>query len=159
MKLYLKQRIFSWSERFTVKDFNGNDKYYIQGELLSWGRKLHIFDNNDNEVAAIRQKAISILPRFEVYIDDRYRFEVNKKFSLLRPEFNMVGLDWSIKGELFSHEYKIVGGYGIVATVSKVFLTMGDSYSIDIKSQDNEVQVLAAVLAINCALASGGLAI
>lgn len=159
MKLYMKQKKFSWSTRFTVKDASGKDKYNIQGELLSWGRKLHVFDQSDREVAFVRQKGFSILPKFEVHIDDRYQFEVSKKFTLIRPEYHMVGLDWIIKGELFTHEYKIVGGYGPVATVSKSFFSWGDSYSIDIVNSDNEVKVVAAVLAIDCALAIGGITV
>ncbi|MDD3960024.1 MAG: hypothetical protein GX099_04735 [Clostridiaceae bacterium] len=159
MKLYLKQKIFSWSSRFTVRDANGDDKYNIQGELLSWGRKLHVFDKADREVAFIKQKGFSILPRFEVYIEDHFQFEVIKKFTIIRPEYDMVGLDWVIKGELFSHEYKIVGGYGPVATVSKAYFSWGDSYSIDIVNPETEVKVLAAVLAIDCALAIGGTAV
>lgn len=159
MKLYMKQKNFSWSSRFIVKDSNGEDKYNVQGELLSWGKKLHIFDKTDREVAFIKQKGFSVLPRFEVYIEDRFQFEVIKKFTLIRPEYSMVGLDWIIKGELFSHEYKIVGGYGPVATVSKSYFSWGDSYSIDIVNTDTEVKVLAAVLAIDCALAIGGMSI
>ncbi len=159
MKLYLKQKNFSWSSSFIVKDANGDDKYNIQGELLSWGKKLHIFDKADREVAFIKQKGFSVLPRFEVYIEDRFQFEVIKKFTIIRHEYSMVGLDWTIKGELFSHEYKIVGGYGPVASVSKAYFTWGDSYSIDIVNTDTEVKVLAAVLAIDCALAIGGMMI
>jgi uncharacterized protein YxjI len=159
MKLYMKQKNFSWTDRFLVKDANGDDKYNIQGEMLSWGKKLHVFDKTDHEVAFIKQKGFSILPRFEVFIEDRFQFEVLKKFTLIRPEYSMVGLDWVIKGELFSHEYKIVGGYGPVATVSKSYFSWGDSYSIDVVNSDTEVKVLAAVLAIDCALSIGGMSI
>ncbi len=156
MKLYLKQKNFSWSSRFIAKDANGDDKYNIQGEMLSIGRKLHVFDKTDHEVAFIKQKGFSVLPRFEVYIEDRFQFEVIKKFTVIKPEYSMTGLDWVIKGELFSHEYKIVGGYGAVASVSKAYFSWGDSYSIDIVNPDTEIKVLAAVLAIDCALSIGG---
>ena len=44
MKLYLKQKVFSWGDSFTVYDENGNDKYYVEGEIFSFGKKLHIYD-------------------------------------------------------------------------------------------------------------------
>jgi len=28
MKLYIKQKVFTWGDKFTVKDINGNDRYY-----------------------------------------------------------------------------------------------------------------------------------
>ena len=35
MKLYIKQKVFSIGERFTVKDEFGNDRYFVEGEWLS----------------------------------------------------------------------------------------------------------------------------
>lgn len=35
MKLYIKQKVFSWSDLFTVKDSYGADRYYVEGELFS----------------------------------------------------------------------------------------------------------------------------
>ena len=34
MKLYLKQKVFSWKDKSNVKDELGNDKYYIEGKVL-----------------------------------------------------------------------------------------------------------------------------
>ena len=32
MRLYIKQKIFSLGERFSVKDEFGNDRYFVEGE-------------------------------------------------------------------------------------------------------------------------------
>ena len=37
MKLYIKQRVFSWRDRFTIKDESGNDRYAAEGEFFTWG--------------------------------------------------------------------------------------------------------------------------
>ena len=34
MNLCMKQKVFSWGDRFTVWDENGNDRYYVCGD--SW---------------------------------------------------------------------------------------------------------------------------
>ena len=64
MKLYMKQKVFSWNDRFTVKDAWGNDKYFVEGELFSWGKKLHVYDLQNREVAFIKQEVWSFMPRF-----------------------------------------------------------------------------------------------
>ena len=51
MTLYMKQKVFSWSDRFTIKDELGNDRYYVEGELFSWGHKLHVFDIDNQEAS------------------------------------------------------------------------------------------------------------
>ena len=37
MNLYMKQRIFSWSEKFSIYDAAGNECYYVKGEVLTFG--------------------------------------------------------------------------------------------------------------------------
>lgn len=39
MELYMKQKVFSWGDKFTIYDENGNDRYYVQGAAFSWGRR------------------------------------------------------------------------------------------------------------------------
>ena len=38
MKLYIKQKVFSWGDKFTVKDEAGRDRYYVEGEVFTFGR-------------------------------------------------------------------------------------------------------------------------
>ena len=42
MKLYIKQKVFSWGDKFTVKDATGRDRYYVEGEIFTFGKKLHV---------------------------------------------------------------------------------------------------------------------
>ena len=72
MKLYIKQKVFSWGDKFTVKDVNGEDRYFVEGEIFSWGKKLHVYDMCGNEVAFIQQKLFSFLPRYFVYVGDAH---------------------------------------------------------------------------------------
>lgn len=44
MRLYIKQRAFSWTDKFSIKDEYGEDRYYVEGEFLSFGKKLHVYD-------------------------------------------------------------------------------------------------------------------
>jgi uncharacterized protein YxjI len=152
MKLYIKQKVFSWSDKFVIKDETGADKYHVEGELFSWGHKLHLFDMNDQEAAFIKQKILTFLPKFEVYIQENLAFEVVKEFTLFKPKYTMVGLDWVVDGDFWSHSYTITGNSGIIASISKVWFSWGDSYELDIADGADEVSVVAAVLAIDCVL-------
>ena len=79
MKLYIKEKVFSWGDKFTVKDEHGNDKYFVQGEVFSWGKKLHVCDSVDREVAFIKQEVWSLLPRFYVFCGDEQIAEIKKE--------------------------------------------------------------------------------
>ena len=85
MKLYIKEKVFSWGDKFTVKDDFGQDKYIVQGEVFSWGKKLHIYDMAGREVLFIKQELWSFLPRYDVYRGDRHIARINKEFTFLFP--------------------------------------------------------------------------
>ena len=45
MDLYIKQKVFSWKDKFSVYDRNGEQRYYVEGEVFTVGKKLHLYDN------------------------------------------------------------------------------------------------------------------
>lgn len=55
MKYYIKQKVFSWKDKFIVKDEQNQEAYSVEGEFLSWGKKLHVKDRNGKEVLYIKQ--------------------------------------------------------------------------------------------------------
>lgn len=153
MTLYMKQQIFSWSDRFTIKDDLGNDKYFVEGELFSWGHKLHVFDVGNREIAFIKQELFVFLPQFEVYVNGTHVVTVKKELTFFTPKYTLEGTDWTVDGDFWHHDYEIKSPAGYLASISKAYFTWGDSYQIDISSGVDEVLVLATVLAIDCVIA------
>ena len=153
MRLFIKQKVFSWKDKFSVKDKDGNDKYYIEGEFFSIGKKLHIYDANGGEVAYIHQKVLSFLPRFYVYVGDTQIAEIVKEFTLFRNKYRINGLDWEVNGNMWDHDYEITENGRTVVTITKSWFSWGDSYMLDIANASDAVNALAVVLAIDCVLA------
>ena len=158
MKLCIKQKVFSWIDRFTVFDENGADKYYVEGEFFSWGKKLHITDLTGRETAFIQQKVFSMLPRFFVYIDGEERAEIVKRFTLFYEKYEIEGLDWTIEGDFWAHEYCIAQNGREIVSISKTWFTWGDCYQLDIADPANETLALAVVLAIDAVHAAASAA-
>ena len=150
MKLYIKQKVFTWGDKFTVKDINGNDRYYVEGEVFSWGKKLHVYDMNGNEAAFIQQKVFSFLPRYFVYVGDEQVAEIVKEFSFLFPRYSIEGLGWDIEGRFMAHDYEITQNGRPIVTISKEWMTWGDSYELDIADPADEIVALAVVITIDC---------
>ena len=130
-------------------DENGADKYYVEGELFSWGKKLHVTDVNGREAAFIQQKVSSFMPRFFVYIDGRECAEIVKRFTFFYEKYEIEGLDWTIEGDFWLHEYRITQNGREIVSLSKEWFTWGDCYALDIADPKNETLALAVVLAID----------
>lgn len=152
MKLYMKQKVFSFRDKFTIKDENGEDKYYIEGEILSFGKKLRIYDMCGNELAFVRERLVTFMPKFTIEINGREIAEIVKKFTFLRPKYYINGLGWDVNGDFFSHNYDITDGGRIIVSIHKQFMAWGDTFELDIADENNEVIALAVVLAIDAVM-------
>lgn len=151
-KLYIRQKLFSWNDRFSVKDEMGEDRYYVEGELFSLGKKLHLQDAAGNEVAFIQQKVFTFLPRFFVYVNGVQVAEIVKEMTFLTHRYRIEGPGWEINGDFLAHDYEISRNGLPIVTIHKEWMTWGDCYELDIRNPQDEVMALAVVLAIDCVL-------
>ena len=150
MKLYIREKVFSWGDRFTVKDAAGRDRYLVQGEVFSWGKKLHVYDMTGREAAFIKQEVWSWLPKYYVFCNDRQVAEIRKEFTFFFPKYSIDGLGWEINGSFLAHDYEITQAGRTIVRISKEWMTWGDSYELDIVNPADELVALAVVLTIDC---------
>ena len=154
MKLYIKQKVFSWGDKFTVKDERGEDRYYVEGKVFSLGKKLHVYDMADREVAFIQQEVWKFMPQYTVYCKDREVATIRKEFTFLFPRYVIDGLDWEIEGSFMAHDYEITESGRPIVTICKEWMTWGDTYELTITDPRQEILALAVVLTIDCVLAT-----
>ena len=154
MKLYIKQKVFSWNDKFSVVDAYGRDRYFVEGEIFSWGKKLHVYDTNGNEAAFIQQEVWSLLPRYYVWVNGTQVAEIKKEFTFFFPKYRIEGLDWDIDGSFMAHDYEITQQGHPIVRIQKEWMTWGDSYVLDISDPRDEIIALAVVMTIDCVLAA-----
>ncbi len=150
MKLYIKEKVFTWGDQFTVVDQTGEARYTVQGEVFSWGKKLHVYDRQGREAAFIKQELFTFLPQYVVYVGGREIARVKKEFSLFFPRFTIDGLGWECDGSFWEHNYQITRRGMPIVTIEKEWMTWGDSYVLDICNPADEIVALALVLTIDC---------
>ena len=150
MKLYIKEKVFSWGDKFTVWDAYGNEKYFVEGEVFSFGRKLHVYDLQGREVAFIRQEVWTWLPKYHVFVGGSQIATVRREFSWFTPRYTVDGLGWDVEGNFWQHDYDVTQNGRSVVSINKEWMTWGDSYELDIAPGADELVALAVVLTIDC---------
>lgn len=150
MRLYMKQKVFTFGDQFSIYNENGEVVYTVEGEVFTFGKKLHLLDTRGNELLYISERAFSFMPRYEVYRGDDLIAEVVREFRLFSSGYRVEYLGWQVEGEIFDHDYQIFGEDDhLVAQMSKQWFTWGDSYEIDIRDDGNVEVALAVMLAID----------
>ncbi len=154
MQLYIKQKLFSVGDKYNIFDANENLIYKASGQLFSFGNKLHLCNSNDEELVFIKQKVLTFLPSFELYVRGELFATVKKEFTFFCKKINVESSlgSFVIDGNFFDHEYTITCDGKLLGTVSKEWLTWGDVYALNINTEENSEFFVALVLAIDCIL-------
>lgn len=149
MKLLFKQRLFSWFDSYDIYSEAGETVYTVKGQF-GWGHCLKIFDSNGYELGTVKEKIFTWLPKFEIYLGDRYMGCISKEFTFLRPRFNIDFNGWQVSGDWFEWDYTILDNRGQhIATVTKELWNWTDTYSIEIANSQDALCALMLVLAID----------
>ena len=153
MRYLMRERILSWGDDFTIKDEAGREAFYVDGKVFSFGDQLSFKDRDGKEVVLIDQKLLSFGPQYEIVRGGTTVAVVKKQlFTLFRARFtvDVPGPDdLEAKGNFLEHEYVFERDGRDVARISKKWLSLSDSYAIDINEGEDDVVILAAAVVID----------
>lgn len=149
MKLLFKQRMFSWLDSYDIYYEDGSVAYTVKGQL-SWGHCLKIFDPEGHEIGTVKEKVLTWMPRFEVYLGEQYIGSISKEFTFFKPKYNIDFNGWQIQGDWTEWDYTLLGPMGdVLAVISKELWNWTDTYTLDVMSPDDALYALMFVLAID----------
>ena len=149
MRLLFKQRFFSWFDSYDIYDETGNVVYTVEGKL-SWGHCLHILNSVGEHIGTVRERVLTLLPKFEMYVGDSYVGCIQKEFTFFTPRFDIDCNGWQVEGSFMEWDYTVTEPCGApVARISKELFNWTDTYVIDVTDPRNALCVLMLVLAID----------
>ena len=151
MRLLIKQRVFSWGEKFDIYDEEGNVKYFVKGELFSFGHKLHVYDMNDNEIGSVHEKVFSFPKQFEIMMGGVPRGYITKQFTFFFQKYDVDFNGWHVEGDFLDWDYDVFANDRPIIHINKEWLSWGDTYTIDFENPEDELMGLMLVIAIDAA--------
>ncbi len=152
MNLYIKQKVFSFSDKYNVFDEFGELVFEVKGEIFSLGAKLHIFDTRGVELMTIHRELLTWLPRYTVCENGVERARVTQKFAWFQNKFEISdrqGL-FNLDGDFLSMNYSITTPNGnLLGTIEKEWLSWGDTYKLSVADPSHAAFFCALVIAID----------
>lgn len=158
MNYYIKQKVFTLGDRYTIKNQYGDDVYEVQGKIFTLGAKLRILDMAGGERLYIEQELFRLMPRYNIFENGALRAAVKKRFTLFNSRFEVESSSgfYEIDGSLFAMSFNISRDGAPAASVSKAWFSWGDSYEISIREGEDAPLLLAMVIIVDNCLHNGG---
>lgn len=149
-KLYMKQKVFSLREKFTIIDEAGHDKYFVEGSFLKLPKSFTISNNLHEKIGEIVKTTFSLLPKFTVEVNDQEILMIKKELSLFKARYTIEGQNIEVQGNWWDMNFQVLQNGELVGAVSKQWISWGDSYEIQVVEESLEEVILSIVVAIDC---------
>ena len=152
----IRERLFRLGEDSDITDQAAQPVLHVDGKVLSLHNRLILRDPVGREVGLVHRKLAALRPTYEIIIDGTDVAEVRK--HLLTPFGERFTIDvhgvggMQISGDLLDHEFTIDRDGQTVATISKRWLTVTASYAVKVAPGENDLLILASVLALDLAV-------
>jgi uncharacterized protein YxjI len=151
----IRERFFRLGEDSDITDEQGEPVLQVDGKVLTLHDRLVLRDPAGRQVAQVHRKLVALRPTYQVSAGGQEVAEVRRHFfTPFRDRFtiDIPGPDdLEMTGDLLDHEYTIRRGEQTVATVSKRWFSVRDTYAVDVAPGQDDLLILASVLALDLA--------
>jgi uncharacterized protein YxjI len=155
MRYVIRERFIRLGEDSDITDEHGRAVYEVDGKVLTLHDTVVMRDMGGTEVARVKRQLIALRPTYHITRHGTELGAVRKKlFSPFVDRFtiDIPGPDdLDVTGDLFEHEYTIKRDGEGVATISKRWISLTETYGVDIAPGEDDVLILASVLALDLA--------
>lgn len=150
----IRQKMFSIGDDFWIENQDGERAFKVDGKALRLRKTLFFEDLNGNKLAKIQERLLAIKDTMAVEDADGHQMAVIKK-GLIAPlgdHWKVTvrgGPDLDVQGNILDHEYSIMQRRKKIAEVSKKWLSLTDTYGVEIDDGQNDILILAVAIAID----------
>lgn len=153
MQYVLKQKLVSLGNNFSIEDVEGREAFQVRGELATLGDKLSLQGPGGNELLYIEQKVFNWVGTYEIWRDGTLVAEVRRVLrSFWRRRFTVEVsgyADLEMMGDILGFEFVVARGGQRVATFTRQWFRLSDTYWIRIEEGEaDEVLILALAVII-----------
>jgi len=152
MRYHIKERAWSLTEAFVVRDDAGHAVFEIRGKFFHIGDNLIMYDcYTGQELVHIKQRVISLLPHYEIYRNGQQWASMHKQFRLFGEAFKVEGsngMAFHVKGDIWKWNFSVSDNYGnLLAQIGRQFSIFRDSYAVDVaQGVDGPFMVALAIV-------------
>jgi uncharacterized protein YxjI len=147
----MREHLLSIGDDYWIEDDSGERAFKVDGKAVRMRKTFVLKDASGRDVAKIQERVLSVRDSMKIERDFGDA-TVRKALVGLRERFKIDvdnGDDMSAHGNLVDHEYEIERDGSTVATVSKRWFRVRDTYGVEIEPDEDHALILAITVCID----------
>jgi uncharacterized protein YxjI len=147
----MREKIMSIGDDFWIEDDHGTKVYKVNGKALRMRDTFILEDASGNELSKIQEKKLSIRDKMTIERGST-KATVHKRLIGIRDHFIIEvdgGKDLKAHGNIVDHEYEVERDGKTVATVSKKWFRVRDSYGVQLAADQDIPLILAITVCVD----------
>ena len=150
----MREKMLSIGDDFWIEDASGERAFRVDGKALRIRNTFHLEDLQGQTLCTIQERKVRVRDSMEIEGPDGDLVALVRKalISPLRDRFHIElgdGPELEAKGNIVDHEYEIEADGRQVATVSKKWFRVRDTYGVEIAPDQDTALLLAVTVAID----------
>ena len=147
----MREKLLSIGDDYWIESESGERAFKVNGKAVRLRDTFVLEDSAGEEVAKIKERILSVRDAMEI---ERAagNATVRKALIGLRDRFKIEvdgGADMTAHGNLLDHEYEIESDGNEVASVSKKWFRVRESYGVEIEPGQDDALILAITVCID----------
>lgn len=150
----MRERLLAIGDDSYIENAAGLRAYWVDGKALRVRETLIFKDLQGNEIYKIQERKARIRDTMKIQTANGDDIAIVKKalVSPIRDRFDISipnGTDLDAKGNILQHEYKVKRDGEVIAEISKKWVRVRDTYTVDVTPGEDVLLLLAITTALD----------
>ena len=149
----MREKLISFGDDFWIETTRGRRAFFVNGKALRVRDTLTFEDTQGHELAKIQERMLRVKDTMDIDREGQGTIKVKKALiNPLRERFVAEmpgGGDIEVQGNILDHEYRMERDGRKVAEVSKKWLRVADTYTVEVTPGEDDISILAISVAID----------
>ncbi len=145
----MRERLFGIGDDYWIEDADGHKLFLVDGKAMRLRDTFELKDTDGRVLVEVREKLVSLRDTMVIERDGEGLAKVKRKrLSLLRNHYRVTlveGTELDVSGKILDREFAIEYDGELLAQISRRWLSVRDTYGVDIVREDADVPLLIAV--------------
>jgi uncharacterized protein YxjI len=149
MRFLVYDRILGIGDDYWIEDDNGNKAYLVDGKAMRLRDTWELKDTQGNVLIDIHQKMFALRDTMVIERGGEPLARIKRKrLSLLRNHYRVTLADdteLDVSGKILDREFAVEYDGELLAVISRRWLTLRDTYGVDVVRDDADPALLIAL--------------